>query len=67
MSQGVKDFYFLNNRFNRQLDTYVLNGIVQTCGHRDYEDCECDGMKYAGKTLKFAYEKKGLRLEDHVR
>lgn len=65
----VKKFYLawlLHNRFNRNLNTYVLDGIVQTCGHRDYEDCECDGMRYAGMTLMQAYAEKGLTLDDHM-
>lgn len=53
------------NRFNIQLNTYVLNGIVQTCGHRYYEDCECDGRKFAGLKVREAYKKKGLKIEDH--
>ena len=65
MKEWTKEHYALNNRFNRNLNTYVLNGIVQTCGHRDWEECECDGMRFAGMTLKEAYRKKGLRINDH--
>ena len=59
----------LHNRFNIQLKTYVHNGIVQTCGHRDWEECEwekgCEVKQYAGMRLRDAYRKKGLKIEDH--
>ena len=66
MNSWMKSYYLLHNRFNRLLNTYVVNGIVQTCGHSEWEECECDGRIYKGKHLRDAYRSKGLDVEDHV-
>ncbi len=66
MNSWIENYYHLNNRFNRLLGTYILNGIVQTCGHREWEDCGCLGMKYAGKSMLHAYKNEGWEVEDHT-
>ena len=65
MQEWTEWYDRINNSFNIRLNTYIHMGIVQTCGHRDWEDCECDGMKFAGKSLVQTYREKGWKLSDH--
>lgn len=65
MFEWTQAMYRLMNSFNVKLNTYVLNGIVQGCGHCEWEDCECEAMKFAGQSLSKVYRAKGWKLSDH--
>jgi hypothetical protein len=57
MSRSSRDHFrdgFVYNGFDYDVQAWVIDGIVQRCGHRD--PCRCFGKKYEGWTLAGAKE-----------
>ncbi|MBF86308.1 MAG: hypothetical protein CL489_17780 [Acidobacteria bacterium] len=67
MSEEIRAKYLdiLNNRFDYKLQAYVLDGIVQDCGHQDDDECNCEARRYANRSLDSVYEEKGWNLKEH--
>lgn len=40
--------------YDYDLQVWVVNGIIQRCGHRSNVSCGCNGLKYAGLTINEA-------------
>ncbi len=41
----------LINGFDYELQCWVVNGIIQRCGHMETENCECIGRHHEGQKL----------------
>ena len=43
---------FVINGFDYQLQCWVINGIIQRCGHPDLMKCGCYGRDHAGERIQ---------------
>ena len=60
MSRISDDLYVANelkSGFDYENQCWVIDYIIQPCGHRPENDCRCFGLKYAGQDHRIITKK----------